>query len=44
MEAGLAQTMTYGANPNVGQYKGTSKTIKSKGPKMACKSKKPKKK
>ena len=33
METGLAQTMAYANNPNVGQYKGTSKTVPSKGPK-----------
>ena len=50
MEAGLA---TYAANPNVGQYKGTSVTMpapgpmkvkkkKKKGDDMGCKSKKKK--
>ena len=49
MEAGLA---TYAANPNVGQYKGTSVTVPAPGPKkartkkkecdMGCKSKKKK--
>ena len=48
MEAGLA---TYAANPNVGQYKGTSVTMPAPGPMkvkkkkecdMGCKSKKKK--
>ena len=48
MEAGLA---TYAANPNVGQYKGTSVTMPAPGPQkikrkkgddMGCKSKKKK--
>lgn len=49
MEGGLA---TYAANPNVGQYKGTSVTMPAPGPMkkktkkkecdMACKSKKKK--
>lgn len=48
MEVGLA---TYAANPNVGQYKGTSATIPAPGPMkmkkkkecgMACKRKKKK--
>lgn len=39
MEAGLA---TYAANPNVGQYKGTSVTMPAPGP-MCTKNKKKKK-
>ena len=37
MEAGLA---TYAANPNVGQYKGTSVTMPAPGPQMKKKNKK----
>lgn len=39
MEVGLA---TYAANPNVGQYKGTSATMPASGP-MKAKNKKKKK-
>ena len=39
MEAGLA---TYAANPNVGQYKGTSVTMPASGPQMKKKNKKKK--
>lgn len=37
MEGGLA---TYAANPNVGQYKGTSGTMPAPGPKKVKKKKK----
>ena len=37
MEAGLA---TYAANPNVGQYKGTSVTMPAPGPQKMKKKKK----